>query len=140
MNYRKDMERSIEFIEMNILEKLTAQKIADEIGYSLYHYCRIFLACYGMSVMGYVRKRRLTLAHIDLIAGEKVLDVALKYDFETASGFSKAFRKEFDLSPKIFIKREKSLKREPKIRNQKALKVAGYKAKVQLEEIGRAHV
>jgi len=56
------MEKSINFIEQNLYQDLTAQKIAEYVGYSLYHYCRIFLAYYNMSVMEYVRKRRLSLA------------------------------------------------------------------------------
>lgn len=113
MNYRQDMEKSMNYIEVHFSETLTAQMIADHVGYSLYHYCRIFLAYYGIPVMGYVRKRRLSLACQDLVEGKKVVDVALQYGFETPSGFSKAFRKEFDLSPTMLTKSTKDLKLKP---------------------------
>ncbi|MNI61851.1 Bacterial transcription activator, effector binding domain [compost metagenome] len=41
MNYSKDIERSIEYIEQNIKENLTAEEIAAEAGYSLYHFSRV---------------------------------------------------------------------------------------------------
>lgn len=104
MNYRTIMEKSIDYIESNIKENLTAEMIAKFSGYSLYHFGRIFLAYYGMPVMEYVLKRRLSLAIHDIINGAKVLDTALLYGFETASGFSKAFRRHYQCSPKSFQK------------------------------------
>ena len=51
MNYRIVMEKSIDYIESNIKENLTAGMIAEHSGYSLYHFGRIFLAYYGMPVI-----------------------------------------------------------------------------------------
>lgn len=43
MNYRKDIENCIEYIEEHIRESLTVNQITKEIGYSSYHFCRVFL-------------------------------------------------------------------------------------------------
>lgn len=99
MNYSTDMRRSIEYIKANIKEKLTGEMIAQHIGYSLYHFCRVFQVCTGMPVMEYVRKRRLSLASVDLFKGRRIIDIAFDYGFETQSGFTKAFRKEYGYSP-----------------------------------------
>lgn len=99
LNYRTDIKRSIEFIEANIKERLTAEMISQHVGYSLYHFCRVFQICMGVPVMEYVRKRRLSMASTELYKGKRILDIALDYGFETQSGFTKAFRREFGYSP-----------------------------------------
>ncbi|WP_332888827.1 AraC family transcriptional regulator [Paenibacillus selenitireducens] len=105
LNYSKDIERSVEYIESNIKEILTPEMISKHTGYSLYHFCRVFQICMGVSIMEYVRKRRLSLASIELFKGRRILDISVDYGFETQSGFTKAFRKEFGFSPTQFAVR-----------------------------------
>ena len=105
MNYSKDIEKCIQFIENHIYENVTVEEIAAEVGYSVFHFCRIFNLCRGMSIMEYIRSRRLSLAANELFSGRKIIDIALDYGFETQSGFAKAFRKEFVYSPTQYIKR-----------------------------------
>lgn len=105
MNYSTDIERSIEYIEARIKEELTTEMIACHAGYSLYHFCRVFQVCMGVPVMEYVRKRRLSLASRELFQGRRILDIALDFGFETQSGFTKAFRKEFGYSPRQYVVR-----------------------------------
>lgn len=99
MNYSLDIKKSIEFIESKIKDELTPEIVANNVGYSKYHFCRVFHACMDMTVMEYIRKRRLSLASLELFAGGKIIDIAINYGFETQSGFSKAFRKEYGYSP-----------------------------------------
>lgn len=99
------MKRSIEFIEANIKEKLTPEMVAVHNGYSLYHFCRVFQVCTGTTVMEYIRKRRLSLAAVELFQGKKIIDIALDYGFETQSGFAKSFRKEYGYSPSEYATR-----------------------------------
>ena len=133
------MEKSIEFIEANIHQHLTANMIAEHIGYSLYHYCRIFLACHDISVMEYVRKRRLSLAALALSKGEKIIDVALLYGFETASGFSKAFRREYHCSPTQYLKNitidKESICHHVRIEKKAAFQIAGYAIQTNIADI-----
>lgn len=105
LNYSETICQSIHFIETNIKNELTAEQIAANVGYSVYHFCRMFAAIQGMSVMEYVRSRRLSLARAELLSGRKIIDISLDYCFGTASGFSKAFRKEFGYSPTTYIAR-----------------------------------
>jgi AraC family transcriptional regulator len=105
MNYSNDMKKCIEYIECHIKDSLSADVIAAYMGYSVYHFCRVFQICYGIPLMEYVRKRKLSLATIDLRKGMKIIDVAYDYGFDTPSGFTKAFRKEYKLSPSRYIAR-----------------------------------
>lgn len=73
LNYSKDIEKCVEYIEAHIKENITVEEIATEVGYSVYHFCRVFSLCKEMSVMEYVRSRKLSLASIELFAGKRSL-------------------------------------------------------------------
>jgi len=103
LNYKEEIQKSIEFIENHIKEDITVVEIASHAGYSLYHFCRVFSLCKGVSVMEYVRDRRLSLAATELFNGRKIIDIALDYGFETPSGFAKAFRKACGYSPTQYM-------------------------------------
>lgn len=105
MNYRKDIENCIDYIEDHIKENINIEEVAIQSGYSLYHFCRVFSLCKGVTVMEYIRGRRLSLAAIELNKGRKIIDIALDYGFETASGFTKAFRRTFGYSPTQYMVR-----------------------------------
>jgi AraC family transcriptional regulator len=121
LNYRKDIEKSIQFIESHIKENLTVEKIANEVGYSVYHFCRVFILCKGISIMEYIRNRRLSLAMIELLNGRKIIDIALDYGYETQSGFTKAFRKAFNVSPTQYIAQMTKY-----VDGKKTLEIGGY--------------
>lgn len=121
LNYSKDIEKCIEYIEAHIKENLTVQDIAAEIGYSIYHFCRVFSLCMEMSVMEYVRRRKLSLASIELFAGRRIIDIALDYGFETQSGFTKAFRRTFGYSPTQYAARMDGFRN-----GDSFLKIGGY--------------
>ena len=138
MNYSKTIEDSINYIETHIKDELTAEHIASNAGYSLYHFCRVFTAVQNVSVMDYVRLRKLSLARAELHEGRKIIDIAIDYGFETASGFSKAFRKAYGYSPTtytarmsgwdgvIITKQIGGFILNPIIKKMPAFKVAGY--------------
>lgn len=138
LNYSKDIERCIDYIEENIKDNLTAEKIAAEAGYSLYHFSRVFSLCKEMSVMEYVRSRKLSLAAVELFSGRRIIDIALEYGFETPSGFTKAFRKAYGYSPSQYASRMDGYLQggsvvkiggylmNPVIMHKPAFRVAGY--------------
>lgn len=138
LNYSKDIEKCVEYIEAHIKENITVEEIAAEVGYSVYHFCRVFSLCKEMSVMEYVRSRKLSLASIELFAGRRIIDIALDYGFETQSGFTKAFRKAFGYSPTQYAARMDGFTKgktlieiggfimNPVIVRKPAFKVAGY--------------
>ncbi|MDF2686274.1 MAG: AraC family transcriptional regulator, partial [Clostridia bacterium] len=121
LNYSEDIKRSIEYIEMHIKEELTAEEIAKHIGYSVFHFCRVFSLCKDIPIMDYIRKRRLSLARWELLSERKIIDIALDYGFITSSGFSKSFRREFGYSPSLYIARMNGC-----INSKKSINIGGY--------------
>lgn len=72
------------------------------VGYSPYHFYRIFDKHIGYTIMDYVSKRKLQYALYELVQGEKIIQIALDYGFETHSGFTKAFKKCFGSPPTLY--------------------------------------
>ena len=99
MDYTESIEKTKEYIEEHIDDELTAKNIAHQAGYSVFHFCRVFKEKTGKSLMSYVREKRLELAETDIDKGEPALDVALKYGFETQSGFARAYERKFGKRP-----------------------------------------
>ena len=91
----------LRFIEGNLLKRFTVADVARAAGYSAYHYCRLFHSLTGDSVMGYARKRRLTVAAQALTNGAKtrLLDLALDCGFESQAAFTRAFKRHFGVPP-----------------------------------------
>jgi GTP pyrophosphokinase len=92
---------SQKYIEQHLEEKLSVSVIAEVFGYSEYHFSRMFSEYVGMSVMEYVKRRRLMKAAEDILGGMKIIDAAVKSSYESHSGFTKAFKKEFGYSPSL---------------------------------------
>ena len=89
------------YIETHIEDKLDLKELSNFMGYSPYYLSRKFMSDYGMPLTGYVRIRKLQYSIKDLLAGMKVIDVAMKYSFESHEGFTRSFQKLFGSSPKV---------------------------------------
>jgi AraC family transcriptional regulator len=136
LNYREHIEKSIEFMEDHIRENITIEEIANQSGYSLYHFCRVFNLCMGVSAMEYIRERRMSLASTELFKGRKVIDIAVDYGFETSGGFTKAFRKAYGYTPTQYVEQMSGYADVksacPVIVKRPAFKVAGYGIKTDI--------
>ncbi len=99
MKYDDIILLCIQYIEDNITEELTLECISKKMGYSIYHFSRIFREQMGVSLMEYVKERRLFKATEDIMLGKRILDVAIEYGYQTNSGFTKAFRRKYGFSP-----------------------------------------
>lgn len=101
MEYKIIVFNSLKYIEKNISESITADDIANEAGYSLYYFSRMFKKQMGLSIMEYVKERRLIKASEEISNGKKIIDVALEYGYQSHSGFTKAFKNKFGFSPAL---------------------------------------
>jgi AraC family transcriptional regulator len=99
---KRNIQLILDTIDSRITEVMTLKGLAKESGYSAYHFNRIFTKATGITVMAYITRRKLQYALHDLGCGEKILDTALKYGFETHAGFTKAFKKYFGSTPSIY--------------------------------------
>ena len=99
-NLTKGLQNSIEYIEENLCEELEISKIAARAYLSPFHFQRVFNATTGLTVGEYIRNRRLSLAAEELLDSNiKVIDVALKYGYDSPDSFARAFAKFHGISP-----------------------------------------
>lgn len=105
MDNKATIFRSLETIEERIQEKLTVEKLAESIHFSRFHFQRLFRETVGESVMRYVARRRISLAAQEL-SGTKtpVLEIALKYGYDSNEGFARSFRAYMGVSPTEYRK------------------------------------
>jgi AraC family transcriptional regulator len=93
-------QKALWFIESHLAGALTLDEIADVAGISRFHMVRAFAAATGLSVMRYVRARRLSEAARALAAGAPdILTLALDADYGSHEAFTRAFRDHFGVTP-----------------------------------------
>ena len=103
MDQRIKIQQTIDFIESNIKNDIRPEALANMVYYSKKHYYRLFKKYIGISVMDYIRRRKLAYAIFDIMMGGRILDVALAYGFDSHSGFTKAFKKQYGMSPQKYM-------------------------------------
>ena len=116
MNY-KLLNEMINYIEENLTEDINYKKLAKIVGVSEYSLQRIFVFLTGISISEYIRKRRLSKAYEELKQKNiKIIDIAIKYNYDSPISFSRAFKKEFNITPKECKSNNKSYKIFPIIK------------------------
>ena len=100
MDWINAVERAIDYIEAHLSEEIDYEKVARESFSSSYYFQRIFGILSGYTLGEYIRYRRLSLAGEELAGGNtKVIDVALKYGYDSPDSFAKAFQKFHGITP-----------------------------------------
>ncbi len=100
MNSLRIVQRIQDYIEENLQNPITLKQLAEVSGYSPWHIGRIFKESTGRSPYEYIRLRRLSSAALTLRdENKKVIDVALDFVFDSQKGFTRAFTREFGISP-----------------------------------------
>ena len=98
--WSEGISRAIDYMEEHLTEDLDIQTIAGEACVSGFYFQKIFCALCGFTVGEYIRNRRLTLAAQELSSGKaRVLDVALKYGYDSPDSFPRAFTRFHGVSP-----------------------------------------
>lgn len=103
MNTIELLQKSINYIEENLKSEIELEDFSEISGFSIYHFYRLFSSYVGMPVAAYITNRRLYHAIYCIQKGNKSIDIALQYGFNTYSGFYKAFRREFGCSPTKYL-------------------------------------
>lgn len=104
------LDELIKYIENNLDKDLDYKILAKILCVNEYSLHRIFYFVTNISLSEYIRKRRLTVSCTDLLNGTKVIDVALKYGYDSATSFGRAFKKMMGFSPKDIFKNKTNLK------------------------------
>ena len=94
-----------DYIEQHLTVPITLHKIAQAAGYSPWHSARIFKKLTGKTPFEYIRALRLSRAAVKLRDGDsRIIDVAFDFVFDSHEGFTRAFSKEFGMSPRHYSK------------------------------------
>ena len=100
MDWITGIQNAINYIEEHLTEEIDYEIVAKEAACSSFYLQRIFSILCGMTLGDYIRNRRLTLAGNELSASDdKVIDIALKYGYESPESFTRAFSRFHGVTP-----------------------------------------
>ncbi len=99
------VQKMQDYITKHLEEPITLLDLARQAGYSPFHSARVFKELTGKPPFEYIRSLRLTKAALKLRdLKPKVMDVALDFVFDSHEGFTRAFSKEFGITPYKYSK------------------------------------
>lgn len=142
------LNRLVELVEQDHAEEIDVHRLASEHGTTEYHLRRMFSSLAGMPLSEYHRRRRMTVAAADVIAGHDLLDVAVRHGYGSTEAFGRAFRAVHGVSPgdvrrdggplrsqpqlKFHLTVEGSTPMDTRIVDRPAFKFVGHAARVPL--------
>ncbi|MFD8276390.1 AraC family transcriptional regulator [Streptomyces flaveolus] len=147
------LNQAMEHIESHLDQQIDVAELARVAWTSEYHFRRMFSALSGMPLSEYVRRRRLTVAGAEVLAGERtLLDVAVRYGYGSGEAFARAFRALHGVGPGEARRTGAALHSQPRmsfrivvegssgmryrILDKKEFRVVGRKARVPLVHEG----
>ncbi len=101
MEWLNNYNNAIKYIEEHLTEDMDLSKLGKIAGCSGFHFQRMFSYMAEIPLSEYIRKRKMTLAAMDLQKGEKVIDVALKYGYDSPTAFNRAFQNVHGFAPSL---------------------------------------
>ena len=100
MDVLTQLNNAMAYIEAHIDDDMALTDVSSVTAYSPYHFGRLFYYIADMSLSEYIRKRKLTLAAMKLQnGGDKVIDLAILYGYDSADSFTRAFVKQHGVTP-----------------------------------------
>lgn len=99
MDWENNLNRSLDYIENHLTDTIDYHELAKIMSCSEWEFRRIFSTFAQVSLSEYIRCRRLTRSAEDIKNGEKIIDTALKYGYQSQAAFSRAFTKFHGISP-----------------------------------------
>ncbi|MFF5536720.1 GyrI-like domain-containing protein [Streptomyces cinerochromogenes] len=94
------LNQTLEHIERRLDQEIDAAELARVAATSEYHLRRMFSALAGMPLSEYIRRRRLTVAGAEVLAGRaSLLEIAVRYGYGSGEAFARAFRAVHGVGP-----------------------------------------
>lgn len=91
------------WLESHLDQPLSLDNVAAKAGYSKWHLQRMFKDVTGHAIGSYIRARRLSKSAVALrLTSRPILDIALQYRFDSQQTFTRAFKKQFTLTPALY--------------------------------------
>lgn len=113
----------VSYIESHLCEDIDLEELSRSLAMSAYDLQRMFSFVAEISISEYARNRRLSLAGVDLKFSDcKVIDIAMKYGYNSATSFSRAFTAFHGVTPGTVRKADAALRAFPKITFQISIK------------------
>lgn len=116
MDWLSQLNDALMYIEAHLDSEMDLDRLAQIACCSGFHFQRMFSYMAGVPLSEYIRRRRMTRAALDLQNGqEKVIDVALKYGYESPTAFNRAFHSVHGVAPSAARQEGVALKAYPPI-------------------------
>ncbi|MFC0560392.1 AraC family transcriptional regulator [Halalkalibacter alkalisediminis] len=116
MDLLKSMNAAVSYIENHLADDINYKEVAKITHFSDHHFKRMFSFIAGITLADYVRRRRLTLAAFDLKESDmRVIDVAIKYGYNSPDSFSRAFQALHGVNPSTVKNSDVPLKAYPRM-------------------------
>lgn len=100
MEWIERLNSAVNYIEEHIKENIDLKEVSKIACCSTYHFQRMFAYMANIPLSEYIRRRRMSLAAVDLQSGsEKVIDISLKYGYDSPTAFNRAFKSVHGIAP-----------------------------------------
>lgn len=116
MEWIERLNKAINYLEEHIKEEINYEELAQTAGCSAYHFQRMFAYMAGVPLSEYIRRRRMSLAAVDLQGSSvKIIDIGLKYGYSSPTAFNRAFQSVHGITPSLARKEGIAVKSYPPI-------------------------
>lgn len=115
MDWDKRMNEALDYVEDHLSEKIDYSVAAQILNCSECEFRRVFSLLAQIPLSEYIRRRRLSLAAADIQNGEKIIDIAMRYGYESQAAFSRAFKQFFEIPPSWARERKYTIKPYPRL-------------------------
>ncbi|RBP66624.1 AraC family transcriptional regulator [Alkalibaculum bacchi] len=123
MDSLRSLNNALAYIEEHLTEEIDYSKITKIAYCSEYHFKRMFSFLSGISLSEYIRRRKLTLAALDLKDKSfRIIDIAVKYGYSSADSFTRAFHSVHGILPSEARSELTQIKAYPKMTFQLSIK------------------
>lgn len=116
MEWIDRLNEAMDDIEKHLTDKVDYDRLSRIACCSSYHFQRMFAYMAGITLSEYIRRRKMSLAAVDLQSGEeKIIDIAQKYGYQSPTAFNRAFRSVHGIAPSAVKKEGVCVKSYPPI-------------------------
>ncbi len=100
MEWVHKLNQSMNYIEEHLTDEIDYEQLGRIACCSTYHYQRMFTYMAGLTLAEYIRRRKMSLAAVDLQSGdERIIDIAEKYGYRSPTAFNRAFQSFHGIAP-----------------------------------------
>ena len=116
MEWVERLNQSMDYIEEHLTDEIDYEQLGRIACCSAYHFQRMFTYMAGVTLAEYIRRRKMSLAAVDLQGGDaKIIDVAEKYGYHSPTAFNRAFQSVHGIAPSMVRKEGVSIKTFPPV-------------------------